>query len=109
MLKIIAVVFPILLLASLANAADVSMRWDASANATGYKIYKSEDQGQTWDSGLDVGNVTSYTYIGVIETGLVLFKISAYNAIGETIRHQDGVWYDHTKIPPEQASGFGAE
>jgi hypothetical protein len=63
----------------------------------------------SWDSGVDVGNVIIYTYPTVIETGLVMWKISAYNASGESISDWRGAWYDHTKLPVDYPSGLGVQ
>lgn len=90
-------------------AADVNLTWDASSGATGYNIYKSEDNRATWDLGLDVGNITAYTYTNVREDGPVDFRISAYNVSGEAVRYWSGAWYDHTKKPPEDPSGAGVQ
>ena len=92
-----------------AQAADVNLNWDASAGATGYKIYKSEDLRTTWDVGIDVGNVITYTYMGVREDGPVDFRVSAYNETGEAIRYWSGAWYDKTKMPPADPGGTGIE
>ena len=94
---------------SMAQAADVTLKWDVSTGVTGYKIYKSEDLRATWDTGVDVGNVTTYTYIGVREDGPVDFRVSAYNATGEAIRYWSGAWYDHTFMPPDDPGGAGIE
>jgi len=92
-----------------AQAADKTMSWSASAGADGYKIYKSEDLGVTWDAGIDVGNVTTYTYTNIIETDFVLFRISAYNGTAEIVRYDDGIWYNGTFQPPAIPSGYGME
>ena len=90
-------------------AADVNLTWDTSSNATGYRVYKSEDNRATWDVGIDVGNVTTYTYAGIREDGPVDFRVSAYNSGGEAIRYWSGAWYDHTMKPPDDPGGVGVE
>ena len=87
-LRLKLIVFCLLLISGPAFAADVSLVWDVSAGAAGYKLYQSIDSGATWDAGQDVGNVQSYTINGVPDSGLILFRVSAYNAIGETISKQ---------------------
>lgn len=105
-----ALLFAFLLLSALpAAAADVSLSWDASADAAGYKIYVSADNGATWDAGTDVGNVTGHTYPGVPEDGLILFRVGAYNSQGETIRYEAGAWYNGAWTPPLAASGLGIQ
>jgi len=109
MMKKIIVVFCIvfLVLPSFIFAADVHLRWDASKRATGYKIYRSEDGGNTWSAGTDVGNVLEATLIGEPENKLVLYKVGAYNANGEAIPHWRGAWYDGRKKPPGLTTGVG--
>ena len=63
----------------------------------------------TWDVGIDVGNVTTYTYQGVREDISVDFRVSAYNTGGETIRLWSGAWYDHTLRPVDDPGGAGIE
>ena len=105
LLLVLAFVF----MASTVFAADVDLKWDAVPGATGYKIYKSEDMGVTWATPINVGNVTSYKYLGVIETKLVLFRASAFDANGESIRTWSGAWFDYTKKPINTPSGTGIQ
>jgi len=104
---ILAILFA--LITSPVWAADVSLSWDPSDNATGYRIYTSTDGGQTWDSGVDVGDVTEYTYTGVPDSGLVLFRVSAYNSSAEAIRYEAGAWYCAPWQPPNHPTGVGVE
>jgi hypothetical protein len=99
----------VLFFAGLALGADATLKWDPSEGATGYKIYQSTDQGATWDAGVDVGNVTEYLYQGIPDTGLVMFRASAYNASGESIKYGSGCWYNGSFAPPEQPSGLGMD
>lgn len=46
--------------------------------ATGYIVYKSLD-GNAWDNGIDVGNVTSYVYTGLTSGQDYYFRVVAYN------------------------------
>ena len=95
------------LMVGVCQAADVNLKWEASVEATGYKIYKSLDNGVTWDAGIDVGNVTEYTVTGVEETGLVLFRVGAYNTSGEGVSYWSGAWYNKLWMPPLSAQGLG--
>ena len=96
-----------LLLSTAAWAADATLTWEVSEGSTGYTIYKSLDNGATWDAGIDVGNVTSYFYTGIEETGLVIFRVSAYNLAGETINYWSGAWFNFLWLPPLSAQGLG--
>ena len=108
MKKIIGLIAGILfLMAGTAFAVDATLNWDASADATGYKIFKSLDLGVTWDAGIDVGNVTTYLYTNIEETGLVIFRVSAYNDFGETINFWSGAWFNYLWLPPLSAQGLG--
>ena len=98
-----------MIVASIAHSADVNLSWDASAGATGYKVYMSTDQGLTWGGVQDVGNVIVYTYLAIPNTGLILFRVSAYNAQDENIRTDAGAWYNGDWVPPVVPSGIGIE
>ena len=99
----------VVLFATSVQAADVNLRWDVSPDATGYKVYMSIDNGRSWDGGLDVGNVTAYTYQNVPDNGLILFKGSAYNANGEAVRSWSGAWYNGDWKPPTPQGGIGIQ
>ena len=109
MKKTLLLVIAFMFLSFQAWAADVTIIWDASADATGYKIYQSVDNGVTWDSGTDVGNVTTYIMTDVPDTGLVMFRTSAYNDNGESIAYWKGAWYWGDKKPPEAPTGTGIQ
>jgi len=94
---------------SVALAADVTLKWDPSSGATGYKIQKSVDLGVTWSTAIDVGNVTTYIYTNVEENVLVFFRASAYNAAGESVRTWSGAWFDQRKKPTSSPSGQGIQ
>lgn len=86
--------------------AEVTVRWSASPNATGYRVKKSEDNGATWDAGTDVGLVTQYPYPGVAEDKLVLFSIEAYDATRQAWNNWAVVGFDYRNYPlqpPAQA------
>ena len=92
-----------------ANAAEVKLAWDANSETdlAGYKVYMSTDQGATWTAGVDVGNITAHTYPDVPDTGLILFRVSAYDANNETIRYEAGAWYckDFLPVLPPSCAG----
>ena len=106
-MKYIYLIF-ILLISTISNAAEITLHWDASENATGYKIYISLDCGQSWDDGLDVGNVTTYK-INVPDHQLVLLRASAYNNFGESIRTDAGVFYNSDWKRPGKPSEASVE
>jgi N-acetylmuramoyl-L-alanine amidase len=55
--------------------------------ATGYKIYRSL-HGKGFPSGLQIGNVTTYTMTGLEPGTVYYFKMSATNAGGESFRRK---------------------
>jgi len=107
MKKLLLAVLMMFLWTGMVFAADITLKWEASTDATGYKIYKSLDLGVTWDAGIDVGNVTTHVYTGVEETGIVLFRMGAYNSFGEAIMYWAFAGYNHLWRPPLSAQGLG--
>jgi hypothetical protein len=109
MRKIIVLAGLLLFLAVPLFAADVELYWDAAAGATGYKLYSSIDLGATWSAPVDVGNVQTYTWLGVSDAVLTLFRVGAYNAQGEMIRTEAGAWYNGLWVLPALAKGLGVK
>jgi hypothetical protein len=85
----------ILLLATNAWSADVKLDWDSVSGATGYKIQMSLDNGVTWQTAVDAKLVKPYTYLGVPEDKLVVFRVASYNAVGEAWNRYAFAAYDH--------------
>ena len=107
--KYFLILVMVLFLIGSASAADVNMKWDPNPGATGYKIQKSIDLGVTWSAPIDVGNVLKYTYVGVEENVLVLFRTFSYNAVGESPAAWFGAWYDNRKKPIGTSGGVGVD
>lgn len=107
MKKILLTLIAFFFISSMAFAVDATLAWEPSEGSTGYRVYKSLDNGITWDTGIDVGNVTTYLYTGIEETGLVLFRVSAYNSAGDTINYWSGAWFNYLWLPPLSAQGLG--
>ena len=102
---------------ALASAGSVTLRWEASTGATGYEIEQSVDNGTTYTL---VANLTTAvacpsvttpctTTLTAPSTGLVLFRFSAKNAIGKTIRFGEGVWHCESCKPPTQPANVGVQ
>ena len=65
------------------HAAIVTLAWDGSSGATGYKIYAgTESNSYSWV--LDVGNVTNYTSADLTDGYTYYFAATAYNASYES-------------------------
>lgn len=102
---LLMIVALLLSFSSPAFAVDVSLGWDTSVNATGYKVEKSIDGGSTWGTPVDVGNVQTYLWKAVEENVMVLFRVSAYNASGPGAIPWYGAWFDFRKKPLMPGSG----
>ena len=90
---ILAAVF--LFLASSVLAADLTLSWDPVVNAKGYRIYKSLDVGTTWSMYRDVLLVVPYKLTTQEETGLILYRVSAYfNDGSELICYDSGAFFN---------------
>lgn len=63
-------------------ADTVTLAWDASSGATGYKIYYGTAP-HTYSTILDVGNVLTYP-VPNLGPGTYYFAVTAYNAQGES-------------------------
>ena len=109
LLMCLLIVASVICLPVMTMAADVTLKWDPVTGATGYRVYQSLDNGTTWSASVDVGNVTQRVFTGVSETAMVLFRVSAYNAVGEAVRFEAGAWYDFRKKPPGSPSGAGIQ
>lgn len=108
MRKIVSVAIILLCFCAPAVAADVTLQWDPVVGADGYRIYTSTDMGGVWDAGIDVGQATTYVMV-VPETGLVLFRASAYNEYGESIRYDGLAAYCGDCAPPRSPRGIGIQ
>ena len=102
-----------LLLASLLGAAAPAWAWTATyswspaTGATSYKVEKTVDQGATWTL-VASPTAPTYAYTGT-EPGLVLFRISACNAVACTPRWADFLAHDESKQPPPAAMNLGVQ
>jgi len=110
MTRLLALALAILALASLAQAATITIEWAPGVGATAYDIEQSIDNGATWKVAKSVMTASvctttkcSTTYIPPA-TGLVLFRIVSYNAQGKSIRTHAGFWYCEQCILPGTAS-----
>ena len=90
-------------------AADINLRWDAVTDATGYRMYRSVDSGVTWTMVQEVGDVTTVALTGQPDTGIVLYRVAAFNANGEAIRSWSGAWYNNEWKPPADPGGAGID
>ena len=107
MKRVIFTTVALILMATSAWAADVPLAWDAVQGASGYKIQMSTNSGASWSTAKDAGANATYTWTGAPDTGLCLFRVSAYNAQGEAIRTNAGAWFNGSWTVPRQPGGLG--
>ena len=95
-------------------AADCDFSWKASNGATGYYLEYSRDGGTTWIGRKDTGPLQpnaqgecEWTYLGVPEDGLCLFRVAAVNSVMSAPRLESGAWYNHLWKPIPSPSGSG--
>lgn len=93
--------------ALVSQAATVSLTWNPVVGAITYRIYASGDQGVTWAQVAEVPGPTAQ--IVAPNAGLILYRASAMNAQGETIRMEFGAWYNGTWLPVPPPAGLGIQ
>jgi len=89
---------PIVLFQGGANAASVTLAWDASDGAAGYKIY-SGTASNSYQWFIDVGNATSYTSSDLTDGYTYYFAATAYDESGLESDYSEEVSYN-TNIEP---------
>src|SRR5207249_809775 len=74
-----------LVAAAAANGTQVNLTWtDNSTNETGFKVYKSTDGVNFALLATAGANATSYSWTGAAQGGTYSFRVTAYNAAGES-------------------------
>ena len=78
-------ILPLILLNS-GIAAQITIAWDASSNAIGYKLYYGTASGgyNSPDSPIDVGSLITYTLTGLSAEQRYFIAVTAYNEFGES-------------------------
>ena len=71
---------------SIGCTGQITFTWDASEDATGYKIYYGSES-RTYSSYVDVGNVTTYTM--TIPVGSYFFAATAYASTSAGVLESD--------------------
>ena len=91
-------ILSVTLMPTLAGAWTETYSWGAVIGATSYTVEKSVDAGTTWT--LEAAPTEpSLTYTGT-EPGLTIFRVSACNANGCTLRTADGLWHNEAWALP---------
>ena len=103
------VCFVLLLLAAArsAFAEDFEVTWELDANAAGYHVEMSVDDGATWTLLADV--TAPPVTVTLPETGLVLLRVCGYTGANPqriSCRGDVGSWYN-AQLTPGRISGVG--
>ncbi len=80
----LALLFALGFAVSAASAGSVIVAWDASANATGYRVYWGTSPGVYGPTPVDVGNVLETTISGLSDCTTYYFSVKAYNSAGDS-------------------------
>lgn len=92
----IRIILFILFLTINANAVDLTLAWEPSTGATGYKVRMSIDGGLRYDLERDTQSTeTTYIWTNAPEDKLLMFKVAAYDATDVAFNNYAGCWYDH--------------
>ena len=99
-----------------AHAGPQVLSWDPVATATGYGVEQSINAGATWtavtpSAGPTCGGtpIRCAATVTAPATGLALYRISASNAVGTTVRFTAGLWICESCAPPPQAVNIGVQ
>jgi fibronectin type 3 domain-containing protein len=65
------------------NSSKINLSWTAAVKATGYRVYRSADAGNTFTKVYD-GSALSFSDTGLVPITTYSYKITAYNAYGES-------------------------
>ena len=81
-------------------AAEIDLSWDANPeqDVVGYKVYQSIDGGTNWTLAVDT-DATTVFLPDIPDSGLVLFRVSAYDNQDESIRYNAGAWFNNDWKP----------
>ena len=110
MKKLLLSLFLVLMIGSSAFAAQVLVKWQPSERAKGYKIYISDDNGQSWTVlEDDIPQNQTQAVIEVPDHKLILIRVSAYNDFGETINSASGAFFNSDWRRPEMPSQIGLQ
>lgn len=106
----IVVCLCVLALVGFSRAAEITVGWDANpeSDVVGYRVYQSTDIGLSWTLVADV-NATTTTLSNVPDSGLILFRVSAYDGQSEAIRYDAGAWFNSDWQPLSSPKSSGIE
>jgi fibronectin type 3 domain-containing protein len=76
-----------------ATVSSISLSWNASSGAAGYRVYRSSSLTGTYTQ-VETTSGTTYTNTGLTATTTYYYKVSAYNSAGESA--QSGYVYATT-------------
>ena len=76
-----------------AFAGSIVLDWDTDPKATGYRVYSSIDGGVMWTLA-ETSPTLPITVTGLPDTGLVLLRACAFNAVVEACRTNTGFFFN---------------
>ena len=74
-------------------AGSMTLDWDADPGATGYRVYSSIDGGVIWTLA-ETSPTLPITVTALPDTGLVLLRACAFNAVVEACRTSTGFFFN---------------
>ena len=105
-----AVFLSILLCTSVAFALDITLAWDATSGADGYRVFYRED-GQSYNylSPAWEGDATTCTIYGLDDSTIYHFVARAYNAEGESGNSNEVTHYSSGSNQPPVLNPIGSK
>ena len=90
--------------ATLASAAERSLKWNASSGSpAGYRIYYGTTQG-SHPTRVEAGNLLEYIVPGLEANTTYYFIVKAYNDAGESPDSNELVWNSSSLCPPDNVT-----
>jgi hypothetical protein len=100
----------VLFVGGMAEAASKIITWDAQTDANGFQIYQSVDTGVTWTFVKTIADPTATsTTVTAPDSGLVLYRVSAYDSNAESIKYESGAWYNGDWLPLQAPTNIGIQ
>jgi len=97
--------------ATLAFGEELVISWtkNPEPDIQGYRVYASDDLGQTWHQMKEVDANTTTVTIQVSEDRMWLFRVSVFDGSQENIRTDSGLWYNGLWKPLTRPKQIGVE
>ncbi|WP_028550695.1 fibronectin type III domain-containing protein [Paenibacillus sp. UNC451MF] len=96
---------PVLMMTAAGNQS-VTLKWQPSLNATGYKVKYGTSSG-SYTTTVDAGNNLTRTITGLTNNSTYYFTMTAYNATGESLVSNETSATLSAPVAPETRRAFG--